>query len=563
MTADIDVAVLEDSEVEGSEEVSVTLDAITSGDSNIVLGTTNTATVNIDDDDGSALTGAAVLTITANKSNVQISNFGNNSFKITNEGDKKIASVNIDVTNALYSDSVFDPFGLAGDTTSKALTINTNGGTGVLSPNTYNPYVGTGGASGYKGLNLIFDEAVNGGFESGETIGFAIDMDPNSVAGTNKGDLDGGSSPSWDVGGVSGAELIGSTFTVTFTDGSTATGQLQGDGSQGGSQALAAQSLTNQSIVLTVNGLSEGSIGTYDASGPSVIVNGPAGQIARVVLTKGFIQPVTPYASFLEDQLNILAASDFPANNAVEFQTVDVVLTGADQDISGLFNFSGVPIYNFAGEDQLPLGFVASIIDSDQADLPVGIEPNQNDLPIGAVTQPIYLQFDDGSANAAAASASPANSSGDEAEDGINVTNYQTEAIGAASNGEVPSLVDGDTDEMGPVSVVSDQTPGSHDILTGAFDENDGEEQLPLGFVDGITDSDQADLPIGDVMGLPIGDVIGEPIILNQDLGSGSPTSLTAVEMLGMSSLQLNSGDILTVTGGENAVGKMLANLLA
>ena len=327
------------------------------------------------------MVGKATLKITVNNNNVQISNFGSNSFQITNTGDKVIAQVDLDVTNALYPDSVFAPDAQAGDSAFKPLTIDTNGNTGVVAPSALS-YIGAGGKAGFKGLRLVFNPAVSGGFNPGETVGFSIDMDPNSIAGSSKTPLDAGASPAWDVGGVSGAELIGSTFTVTFTDGTTATGQLQGDKSQGGAQGLASQDSPNLPVSLTVNGLGAGGLGTYNSSGPSVIVSGPAGQTARVVLTKGFIQPVTPYAQFLANQLALLATKEFPANNAVEFQTVDIVLTGGNQDISGLFNFSGVANYNFAGEDQLPLGLVASVID-----------PAAGNLPIGSVTQPIYLKF--------------------------------------------------------------------------------------------------------------------------------------------------------------------------
>ncbi|MGB7249896.1 MAG: malectin domain-containing carbohydrate-binding protein [Phormidesmis sp.] len=333
--------------------------------------------------------GAATFSVNVNNNNVQISNFGNNSFQIQNVGEKKIAKVEFDATNALYPDSVFDPFGVAGDTASKPLTINTNGGTGVVSPSNAS-YIGAGGIAGFEGIELLFDEAINGGFEPGESVGFSVDMDPNSIAGAEKSILDGGTAPQWDVGGVSGAELIGSSVTITFTDGTTTTGQLQGAGNQAGAQALAAQNRPDIPVSLTVNGLSAGGGGTYDENGPSVIVNGPADQTARVVLTKGFIQPTTnnfaePYRSQLDAQLATLAASAFPANNAVEFQTVDVLLTGADQDISSQFDFSGVSLFDFPGEDRLPLGFVASVID-----------PANNSLPIGPLTQPIYLQFSAG-----------------------------------------------------------------------------------------------------------------------------------------------------------------------
>ncbi len=338
-----------------------------------------------------ATPGAAVLRIMPNYTDVQQSNFNPNSFLLSNVGGKDIVSVTIDVSTAIYGDSVFDPEGMAGDTTFKPLTIDTEGGTGIADPASYNPYIGAGGVAGYRGLVLNFDAATDGGFNPGEQLGFSIDMDPNSVAGAAKGVLDAGSDPSWDVGGISGAELIGSTFTVNFADGSSATGSLIGTGTQAGSHGLAAEDSPGLAASLTVNGLGAGGAGIYTET-PQVVVDGPAGETVRVVLSKGFIQPTenlfysgTPaqqaYAPQLQAQLDALAASDFPANNAVEFQTVDVVLDGTPQDISNLFNFDEVADYDFAGEAMLPLGFAASIID-------VG----NGDLPKGPVTAPIHLR---------------------------------------------------------------------------------------------------------------------------------------------------------------------------
>lgn len=384
------VDILPDALMESEETFTVN---ITNVSPNAQIGLEDSATVTIEDSSSTEF-GEATLSITADSDSIQASNFGSNSFQIANSGDKNIVAVNIDVTNALYPDTVFDPFGVAGDTLGKQLTIDTNGNTGVvIAPNDY--YIGAGGAAGFEAIQLEFDENVDGGFEPGETLGFSVDMDPNSIAGAEKTPLDAGSNPAWDVGGVSGAELIGSTFTVTFDDGTTATGQLQGTNNQAGSQALASQNTTDAPVTLTVNNLAGGGVGTYNnENNPVVIINGTAGQTARVVLTKGFIQPVslepftngTPaqqeFAPTLQSQLDNLAASAFPANNAVEFQTVDVVLTGEDQDISDLFDFSGVAALDFDGEEQLPLGFVASAID-----------PNNNNLPIGSVSEPIYLQF--------------------------------------------------------------------------------------------------------------------------------------------------------------------------
>ena len=329
---------------------------------------------------------------------MQDSNFGSNSFVLENVGGKTVASVAIDVTGALYPDTVFDPFGVAGDTVAKKLTINTDGGTGVVAPtdetasdfsSTTATYIGAGGESGFEGIVLRFDEGTSGGFEAGESVGFAVDMDPNSIAGATKGTLDAGSDPQWDVGGVSGAELIGSSFTVTFTDGTTATGQIHGVGNQAGSAGLATQAPADLAVELTVGGTAEGETGTYGSDEPpAVIVDGPAGETVRVVMTMGMIQPKEngfsePYASQLQDQLDALAASDFPANNAASFQTVDVVLTGEPQDITALFDFTGVDGYDVPGEGTLPLGFVAAVID-----------PANGELPLGPVSAPIYLAHD-------------------------------------------------------------------------------------------------------------------------------------------------------------------------
>lgn len=349
--------------------------------------------------------GEATLTINDGSNNVQISNFGNGSFVLTNTGNKDITSFTVDVTNALYPDSVFDPFGLAGDLTSKQMTINGGSGTGVVEP-TGGYYIGAGGILGFEAVQLDFDPTIDGGFNPGEQVAFAVDMDPNSIAGALKSTLDSGANPpGWDIGGVSGAELIGSTFTITFADGTTATGQLHGqtNGSgvalQGGSQGLASQDTSGAQVDLMVNGLVPGGIGIYGDGGPQVIVNGPAGATARVVVTMGFIQPAEnnflitdPFNAQLEGQLDAVAAAEFPANNAVDFQSVDIVLTGSDQDISSLFDFSGFqnggPVGTGGWTDlvdgQLPLGIVAGVID-----------PTNSDLPVGPVTDPIYLQYSD------------------------------------------------------------------------------------------------------------------------------------------------------------------------
>ena len=92
-----------------------------------------------------------------------------------------------------------------------------------------------------------------------------------------------------------------------------------------------------------------------------------------------------------------MADQPFPANNAVQFHTVDVLLNGSVQNISnlfdsgangGVFNLFDVPGLSFPGENRLPIGMVATIVD-----------PQAGHLPMGPVSAPIYLTFDGGAAN--------------------------------------------------------------------------------------------------------------------------------------------------------------------
>ncbi|MEM7742684.1 MAG: malectin domain-containing carbohydrate-binding protein [Pseudomonadota bacterium] len=355
------------------------------------------------------LVGEAVLTVNDGANDIEISNFGAGSFQISNTGEKNITAIEIDVTDALFPDAVFDPFGLAGDLNAKILEINTEGGTGVITPaGGFDEdaigitYIGAGGTAGYEKIRLTFND-----FNPGETLGFSVDMDPNSVAGAAKGTLDSGAplagAGNWDVGGISGAELIGSSFIVEYDDASTSIGKLhgQGTGEQSGATALSTQSGESLDVTLTVNGLIPGAEGTYGTGGPQILISGPAGEIARVLVSKGFIVPFTnnfavsdPYAATLDAQIAVLEASGFPANNAVEMLYVDVPLTGALQDISGLFDFSQVAgfdlsvpdqtnDYGILEEDKLPLAIVASVVDP------------ATDIPKGEVTSPIHLVHSD------------------------------------------------------------------------------------------------------------------------------------------------------------------------
>lgn len=199
--------------------------------------------------------GAAILAVTADSETVQASTAETGAFQVTNTGNKTIESVKIDITSALYPNTVFDPFGIAGNNSAaKVLTVDSDENTGVAAPNNNRDasnnrtYLGAGGANGFETVQLFFDRNTNGGFNSGETVEFSVNVDPNYITGAVTNTLSSN---------ISGAELIGSKFVVAFSDGTTASGQLQGDNSQGGAQGLATQSTQNSRVSLTINGVED------------------------------------------------------------------------------------------------------------------------------------------------------------------------------------------------------------------------------------------------------------------------------------------------------------------
>ncbi|WP_353471271.1 malectin domain-containing carbohydrate-binding protein [Salipiger sp. H15] len=476
--ASVLVNILDDALAEGTESFQVVITGVSGA--NASIGDDTAVVTILDNDSGSTGGGAVTLAITANSDDVQKSNYDSGSFVLSNVGTKVVTKVEIDVSGAVLKDAVFDPFGLAGDTIAKVLTINSAGGTGVVAPNNNasdpnnQTYVGAGGTAGYEGIVLTFDPASSGGFQSGETVTFSVDMDPNSVAGAKKSVLDAGTDPDWDVGGISGAELIGSRFTVTYADGTTSTGYLQGTGTQAGSKGLSSQSSPGLEANIVVNGLVEGGVGTYSGDDFSMMVSGPAGAVMRVVLMKGMIQPTTnafatgtttqqAYAPQLDAQLAALAASDFPANNAVEIQTVDITLTGGLQNIASMFDLSGVAAYDFDGEDQLPLGIVAAIID-----------PSNQNLPLGPTSDPIYLTYDPDSSSGGGGGTPTGDPFRVEAEDLTLVQGFGIKNNAHASGGQLIEATNSGT-QIANYTVTQ---AGTFDITLGYYDESDGQSTL-------------------------------------------------------------------------------------
>ncbi|MGS4946639.1 malectin domain-containing carbohydrate-binding protein [Meridianimarinicoccus sp. RP-17] len=353
---------------------------------------------------GTGVTGSAVLRILEGNDGVAASNFGANSFQVENTGDKKISAIFIDVSSALYPDSVFDPDGLGGDAAARDWQIGTDGigtsptgafvsGSGYFLPGV-DPIPNSGGSGGpsnggFKGAMVKFNASNNGGFENGEIVGFAGDMDPNSIAGMDKSGTNGvdtGAIQGWDVGGISGHELIGSLFTVLFDDNTTASGQLSSDKSNAGAVAVASQALTSSNVSLTVNGVIPGGTGTYGGTTPSVIVTGEPGDVVRITLSKG-LNAVTNDSNGIADLVEArLDRYDFKVNNAFDEQSVDITIGASGTfDASNLFDYddaNGTGKGGFTGDDVAPIAFVASVMTN------IG---GSELAPAGPLTTPIYL----------------------------------------------------------------------------------------------------------------------------------------------------------------------------
>ncbi|HEX8747520.1 MAG TPA: kelch repeat-containing protein, partial [Pyrinomonadaceae bacterium] len=141
-----------------------------------------------------------------NESGLNASTYNSGSFKITNnsQSGERITRVSIDLRGTILPDMVFDPSGTGGDPVGKTFTPDSD--TGVVGL-----------------INHRFDGAHNGGydlleidfstFDPGETFTFSLDVDPNSIKGTNNND-----GPSLS-GKVSGLELTGARVTVEFSNG--------------------------------------------------------------------------------------------------------------------------------------------------------------------------------------------------------------------------------------------------------------------------------------------------------------------------------------------------------
>jgi hypothetical protein len=223
------------------------------------------------------------VSITANDG-VDATTWDNDAYRIENTGSVPITGISIDTSSAVLPDLVFDPYGTAGDGGDKSFQSGTNSdGVGLVSSADDDifsqPHNDAGGDDGFERMSLEFTD-----FQPGDALTFGSDGDPTSIKGAAnnvQNDL---------AGPVSGAELAGATFTVTFADGTTQTVRTFGDGSEGGSAATTtADQSTAPTLGLQGDSLDGGALeprhgaATVAATDQTLTVSGPAGATVTVM----------------------------------------------------------------------------------------------------------------------------------------------------------------------------------------------------------------------------------------------------------------------------------------
>lgn len=249
----------------------------------------------------------------------------NNGFIIENnsEGSLQVTSVSINLSTAIFPNNVFDPVGDAGDASAKCLIIvNQTGGDGSVGltipgnggggtdPDCTTPFSNPVVTNGFTTMTLDFTD-----FDPSESVNFAVDVDPLSILGF---------SGAGNAGAVSGFELIGSTVTVTFSDGSSHTGELYRiqPGSNDGSENFFYPGSECAAPGLTILGTTPSSTvaGFNDA-----IITGFS-QTAQISGNPGENVSLLVVESTIEDLGPGIVPGDFEANKAQVIEEFDAVI---------------------------------------------------------------------------------------------------------------------------------------------------------------------------------------------------------------------------------------------
>ncbi|WP_420645509.1 hypothetical protein [Candidatus Leptofilum sp.] len=234
------------------------------------------------------------------------STFNVGSFVITNsaENSQRISKIRLDLGSAFLPDMVFDPNGIAGDTTAKNLQVDSNA-SAYQSHAFLAPHDG-----GFDILEINFT-----GFGPGESFTFSLDVDPTSIKGT------AAPGPN-ESGSVSGLELVGTAVTVTLADGTLLNGEIfRQEGSNGGGDLLLREGLLAAPTLELVGSTTPPA--TVMQASQTVRVTGEPGRTVRLLVVEGgLFTTAVPGGGFDLDP--------FEANSALKIT-----------ETSGIITFSG------------------------------------------------------------------------------------------------------------------------------------------------------------------------------------------------------------------------------
>ena len=214
---------------------------------------------------------AARLTINSNAGSLTTSSTNSSgSFQLENlsTGGEQITSVKIDVGTAILPDVVFDPAGTAGDPDGKAFELDSFTGRGTPVHSFESPHDGVGSADGYEVLKVTCGASVD--FDPGDKMTFSADIDPTSVKGAP------GPGPEHSAS-ISGLELVGTTVTVTFSNGTSRTVRTAGlTGTLSANKTSMAQ-LAPDNLATPSISVPGRSTPFTTSTQPTVRITGPAG----------------------------------------------------------------------------------------------------------------------------------------------------------------------------------------------------------------------------------------------------------------------------------------------
>ncbi len=259
---------------------------------------------------------SAFLGITL-KNVIDTSTFTSNSFELVNlpENGPELLSMTIDTSTAVLPQVVFDPLGTAGDTGSpKPFTIDTQVGT-FSSKATYAAALD----GGFQVMRVDFD-----GFDGGESLAFSVDVDPSNIKGSSPPGPE-------ETGSISGLEMVGSTVTLAFADGSLQTTRIFKDPGKLAGASAVLQNGSPPAPVFNVDSFSWGD--TTNVATHTVDVTGTPGSTVRVVVAEGglYLDGVAMDAPAAEGANKFLSVREYDVAIGTTGQgSTEVLLTDAD-----------------------------------------------------------------------------------------------------------------------------------------------------------------------------------------------------------------------------------------